>query len=77
MRPAPSSPTKTSTIAGSNCVPAAVRSRAAAASGSSRRRYGRSVVIAWNESQTRTTRASTGISSPAFPSGYPSPSHRS
>ena len=55
---------------GSNCVPGALAQPAHAPRGwLSRLRYGRSVVIAWNASQTRMIRDSSGISSPAMPSG--------
>jgi len=50
-------------------VPAASRSRRQASSTDSRFRYGRSVVIAWNASQTSTIRDSSGMSPPALPSG--------
>ena len=46
----------------------------AASSTGSASRYGRVVVMAWKASQTKMIRASSGISSPRRPSGYPSPS---
>ena len=49
--------------------PRAFEQRLRASSSGSRRRYGRSVVIAWNASQTKTIRDSSGISSPAIASG--------
>ena len=55
--------------AGSNCVPAASASRRNASSTGSASRYGRSVVIAWNASQAKMMRASSGISSPREPVG--------
>ncbi len=59
----------TSTIFGSNCVPAPSASRRSASGWPRRCRYGRSVVIAWYASQTKMIRDSSGISSPAMPSG--------
>ena len=58
-----------STTRGSNCVPAHFRSSATAASCESARRYERSVVIALQASHVQTMRATSGISSPASPSG--------
>ncbi len=57
------------TTRGSSWVPAASRSRRTASGWLSRLRYGRSVVIAWYESQAKMIRDSSGISSPARPSG--------
>src|SRR6266498_2991000 len=54
------------------------RRRIASFSGSGNTsRYGRSLVMAWNASQTKTMRASRGMASPARPSGYPFPPQRS
>ena len=61
--------TNTRTIAGSNCVPAPPLSSARARSAPIEPRYGRSLVIASNESATANTRAPSGIASEASPSG--------
>ena len=54
-------------ICGSNWVPAQRSTSASASSRVSARRYGRSLVIASKASATASTRASSGISSPALP----------
>src|SRR3954466_4545817 len=55
--------------AGSNCVPAQRRNSASARGAGIASRYGRSVVMALNASQTEQMRASMGMASPARPSG--------
>jgi hypothetical protein len=58
-----------STTAGSNWVPAQRRSSWSASGTLRACRYGRSVVMAENASQTQTMRAGVGIAAPARPSG--------
>ena len=67
-----------STTARSNCVPALrCSSSTAASSVSSLPRYGRPLVIASIASAAAAMRASSGMASPASPSGTPRPSIRS
>ena len=60
-----------STTCGSNCVPAQRRSSSIASASLFPRSYGRSEVIASNESHTNTMRLASGISSPRDPAGSP------
>ena len=62
---------------GSNCEPAQRSTSWTAAAIGSARRYGRIEVMASNASATASRRASSGMSSPERPVGYPPPSQRS
>ena len=66
--PGATTPRSASTMRGSNCVPAHAQLLDASSCGIAAR-YERSVRIAFHASQQAMTRDSTGMSSPARPSG--------
>ena len=66
-----------STTSGSKCVPRSPAITSRACSNGIGALYTRREISASNTSATAISRAATGIASPARPSGYPVPSHRS